>query len=420
LIPDCIVNIDETRAEPGRKEVATGTHLSTLQGPIIEEFKHLTNCISLVVAAAANGTVIAILHIYKPANLDDMAKNSTRLILPRGTIWKRNILNNYVAVTKKGFMNRKLWIEFLRIVERDLSIYHPHMHKLIMYDAASSHNLPQAQTNGQNSIVHYLPIPALTTLFLQPLDGAPFARYKYEVTNSDSILNITGARGQQLKERLGYDIHGAINQAFTPETIRSGFRTTGIFPLDEQVIWANFDKLKRPLPEMTPYEQVMESEKARNVYETILQSRKRISYLSVEFRKPGHRVARWEDLFEAQPTIRRINPVDDDASIEMLTTVEADPSIATTTVRQAKARTSSYVTELSATSYARSLKSAGKSFCFHCTGRFSLNRSHYRCDSCSAFSLCYSCMNNENEIADHIEHCLGTPVVDPLIEVEKQ
>lgn len=277
FIPDCIVNIDETRAEPGRKEVPTGSHLSTLKGAIIQEYKHLTNCISLVVAASASGTVVAILHLFKPVKPEDLTLGCTRVLLPSTTNWRRNILNNYVAVTQKGFMNRKLWIEFLHIVERDLSVLHPGLHKLIMYDAASSHNLPQTQVDNIHSTVHYLPIPALTTLFLQPMDGAPFGRYKSEVSNSDSVLEITGARGQQLKERSGYDIHGSINDALTLETIQSGFRSTGIYPFDQEVIWANYDKLKRPLPESTSFDAMMENEQARLAFETILESRRRVA-----------------------------------------------------------------------------------------------------------------------------------------------
>jgi 4-hydroxybenzoate polyprenyltransferase len=108
-----------------------------------------------------------------------------------------------------------------------------HQKHLILLDGHSSHlyNIDFMKLMRANNI-SVASLPPHTTHILQPLDDVPFANLK-KVWNSNLLDKNEVVTGRKLtKEEVMHMFMETWNEAVTPETVKAGFRNTGMWPAD--------------------------------------------------------------------------------------------------------------------------------------------------------------------------------------------
>jgi hypothetical protein len=156
----------------------------------------------------------------------------------------------YYVHSGKGSMSKELWGKTLLTLAEVLDETRSDRPALILCDHPSVHvNIPVMEELLERDI-HILFFPHNSSHILQPLDGAPFARYKQLVRELDigHRVNSAMATGESTSNFLS--ISDAKDQAFQPDTIKAGFRQRGIWPFDPEVIQAYLEKILhgRPCP----------------------------------------------------------------------------------------------------------------------------------------------------------------------------
>ena len=108
---------------------------------------------------------------------------------------------------------------------------------LLILDRHSSHvfNLGFIEEMRANNI-SVLAIPSHTTHLVQPLDSVPFAVFK-RAWNKNLIDYIWNTKGAVLNKQNFFKVLlPAFEEAFTKPVIQSGFRKTGIFPVNRKAL----------------------------------------------------------------------------------------------------------------------------------------------------------------------------------------
>jgi hypothetical protein len=144
-----------------------------------------------------------------------------------------------VSCTPKGYISAGTFFEyadfFVTWLRRRGSLGGGRRH-IILLDGHSSHlyNIDLMNLMKANNIA-VASLPPHTTHLLQPLDDVPFANLK-KVWNSKLLDKNEGVVGRQLsKEEVMHLFFESWTEAVTPETVKAGFRNTGIWPADSAV-----------------------------------------------------------------------------------------------------------------------------------------------------------------------------------------
>ncbi|KAI5696449.1 hypothetical protein M8J76_000298 [Diaphorina citri] len=154
-----------------------------------------------------------------------------------------------------GWMNSELFVETLRHFIK-YSYSTPDNPSLLIYDNHESHINIQVYELAKASGVHILTLPPHSTHKMQPLDVGVYSPFqKYYTSAMKSWMMRNPAKNVSIYEVASF-VGEAFPKALTPVTIMSAFRTTGIYPMDED-IFQDSDYMpslvtERPLPEESP------------------------------------------------------------------------------------------------------------------------------------------------------------------------
>jgi len=154
-----------------------------------------------------------------------------------------------VAVSEKGWTNDSLGLIWLtEVFERHTKSRIKGVHRLLILDGHGSHSTPEFDLFCSENLIITLCMPPHSSHLLQPLDVSCFAVLKQSYGRQ--IENYMRAGLNHIDKPdflLAYT--AARTESFTSNTIRNGFRATGLVPYDpERVLQKLNTQLRTPTP----------------------------------------------------------------------------------------------------------------------------------------------------------------------------
>ena len=136
---------------------------------------------------------------------------------------------SYLAAQKKGWVTKELYLKWFRFFIEQIPPTRP---VLLIQDGHSSHiSLELIELAKQNDI-HLLCLPSHTTHVLQPLDVGVFSSFKSHVGLALNALIRSSEGRVPTTEDIPKIVAEAWPKSVTPVNLMSGFRKTGIHPLN--------------------------------------------------------------------------------------------------------------------------------------------------------------------------------------------
>lgn len=137
-----------------------------------------------------------------------------------------------IEMTPKGSMTTKTFVKWLD----HFSKYKSDGHALLIMDGAASHLDITVVEAAERHSISLLCLPSNTTHELQPLDKSVFRSFEYHW--DEEVLNYwTNYPERKItRERFGKILAKVYPKAMSPQNLQSGFRSTGIYPYDMNVI----------------------------------------------------------------------------------------------------------------------------------------------------------------------------------------
>ncbi|KAJ8945036.1 hypothetical protein NQ318_019031 [Aromia moschata] len=185
--------------------------------------EHAEN-VTVVACINALGQAVPPMIIFKGIRKKDTYSDN----LPPGSI---------VEMSAKGSMTRELFIRWLQ----HFANFKPVGRVLLVIDGASCHLDVSIVQEAEKWDVSLYCLPSNTTHELQPLDKAVFRSFEhYWDTELLNYWETTNVPCRTLKkERFGVVFAKVWQQCMSISNIQNGFRSTGIYPFDPQVIPEN-------------------------------------------------------------------------------------------------------------------------------------------------------------------------------------
>ena len=181
-------------------------------------------------------TVVAIVNAYGDV--------PAPMIIHRGKSvgkgWKDGApFGTLVKASESGWINKELFVEFGQhfvsfLQKEGLNTGFPHA---LVMDNHYAHifNLEFLQKMKTNNI-HVFALPSHTTHWLQPLDRVPFGALKRN-WNEEVRLYTRNLAGVKLEKKCFFKVFTPVWQrSMTVDLAQAGFRATGLFPINRQVI----------------------------------------------------------------------------------------------------------------------------------------------------------------------------------------
>ncbi|KAG5262976.1 hypothetical protein AALO_G00281080 [Alosa alosa] len=137
------------------------------------------------------------------------------------------------GVSEKGYMDSDLFVKWLEHFVKHAPTERP----LVMFlDQHETHVSKDTVDFCRGKGIELVCLPANTTHMLQPLDVSVFGPLKNAFTKLASSLGLVRGDLVVSKRRFSAVIKHAYLKAVTPANIMSGFRKTGLFPLDRAAV----------------------------------------------------------------------------------------------------------------------------------------------------------------------------------------
>jgi len=175
----------------------------------------------------AFGDVLPPMVIHKGKNVGKGWKDGA----PYGTL---------VRASMNGWINKELFLEFgkhvVGFIKSQPSLNNGHPHVIVM-DNHYSHvfNLEFLSLMVANNI-HVFALPSHTSHWLQPLDRVPFGTFKRK-WNEEMRQFTRNTAGRKLEKKEFFRVFTPVWQkSMTVELSQSGFRATGLFPVNSNAV----------------------------------------------------------------------------------------------------------------------------------------------------------------------------------------
>ena len=158
-----------------------------------------------------------------------------------GKGWKDGApFGTVVKASASGWIDKELFLEFgehfVKYIKSDASLDNGLPHVLVM-DNHYSHvfNLDFLNLMTKNNI-HVFALPSHTTHWLQPLDRVSFGTFKRK-WNEEMRLFTRHSAAKKLEKKMFFKVFTPVWQkSMTVELAQSGFRATGLFPVNASAI----------------------------------------------------------------------------------------------------------------------------------------------------------------------------------------
>jgi hypothetical protein len=219
--PDRIWNCDESGAQAGRSGggVVIARRGARHVHSIVPDQREW---LSVLVCINAGGSAIPSFYVF------------------RGTRFRQNYIERCepgatMAMQPRAWMTTYLfsaWLShFIESVQRQGGISQERRHLLIL-DGHNSHCTLDVVQEARAAGLDILTLPAHTSHALQPLDVSVFKPFKQHFRAYRDFWTSRNMSEPATKSTLSQWVSLGLRKALTSENIRSGFRGTGIFPLN--------------------------------------------------------------------------------------------------------------------------------------------------------------------------------------------
>ena len=155
------------------------------------------------------------------------------IIFPRVRIPESFKINappgSILAGQKKGWVTRDLYLEWFKFFIQQIPPARP---VLLIQDGHSSHISLELIEVARKNDIHLLCLPAHTTHVLQPLDVGVFSSFKHNVGLALKAMVRSSAGRVPTTDDISFIVSEAWPKSLTPINLMSGFRKTGIHPLN--------------------------------------------------------------------------------------------------------------------------------------------------------------------------------------------
>lgn len=157
------------------------------------------------------------------------------------------------AASERGWTNDALGLQWLeQLFDRYTKDKAGNRRRLLILDGHSSHVNMAFIDSAHNKRIIVMILPPHSTHRLQPLDVGLFGPLSTAYSHQLNTLIHNSMGLVSMTKRLFWPLFWqAWTEAFTPKNVTSAFKTTGIWPLDPDVILTKMKKITPPPPDLT-------------------------------------------------------------------------------------------------------------------------------------------------------------------------
>lgn len=192
--------------------------------------------VSVIPFAAANGELVMQAFIFPYVEL--MSGNFARdFYVYKPKYPKRGDTHNVYLFSKKGRNNKECWDAIVFCFCEWWKHLHPGLHALLIFDGGAGHGSTAAIEYMVQSDMQGLFLPKRSTHFDQPLDDAPFGLFEKnlrKVVSDFFVVDTTAQR--EVRNIISQHVQEISRQSLTSEAIKRGFKATGLWPLNKELI----------------------------------------------------------------------------------------------------------------------------------------------------------------------------------------
>lgn len=215
--PECIYNLDESAFpwDPAKTKVVAA------KGPAVHRITHGSGRQNTTVLACVNaaGRVLPPLILFEGHNLWSTWKGSLDDGMIKGT---------YFAVSKNGWMTTAVFKDWFKLFIKDVE----ERPILLLFDGHMSHLDIEVIEMAMLNNIHIVKLPPHSTDVLQPLDKCCFGPLK-SAWDKALVKWQRETNGKMSKSDFSNLLGRLWHTGLSEENVKSGFRHTGIFPLDQ-------------------------------------------------------------------------------------------------------------------------------------------------------------------------------------------
>lgn len=138
-------------------------------------------------------------------------------------------------MSQNGWTDQNIAVDYLRIFDEQTREKANGRTRVLFLDGHSSHDSLELVDNAYEKNIKILAYPSHTTHLLQGLDVICFARLKEK--HAEKIREFKENNNIAVTHKFFLRTFGpAFLEAFTPETVKTAFSATGIYPFRRDVI----------------------------------------------------------------------------------------------------------------------------------------------------------------------------------------
>jgi hypothetical protein len=292
-----ILNADETLLVTKKGNVMDARRViakDQLNAHVMEKRQNTIG--SLIPFVAASGKVIMTVYV-----LCAKTKNgpTTKVdLVPLGREYRtRSTWPRYVCWTDSGRVNRETWINILEKLKSEIQFQRLGT-VLLTLDNLDAHVNGKNVAWALNNNIRVLPYPKNSSLFIQALDQNPFGEFKKRlIQHKRKITKRSIFQGTMEKNPILEAAIRAEEESLTIPVIKSGFRETGVWPFDKNVILKNAKENNGDEPK-EPKESEIERDARRAVTSYIKEntSYNNTKVTNVKYKTTKNTVYRPEDI----------------------------------------------------------------------------------------------------------------------------
>jgi hypothetical protein len=143
--------------------------------------------------------------------------------------------DDHIAITETSYINDQLAYQWVQLFHKWTIGRTIRAKRLVLCDRFGAHMTRQfVQFCEKNNIILFFLLPH-TSHVLQPLDVGVFSVYKHWHSEAVEAATMTGCR-KFTKDEFLYSIGEIRAKTFRPRTIKLGFKLTGLWPINSELI----------------------------------------------------------------------------------------------------------------------------------------------------------------------------------------
>jgi len=233
-----IVNYDESRVCLTNQNKLVIKHLMSKEKtkPQIKSKIPNTHCGTFLPFVSAAGELLATYFIFK-GSFNEKQEIDLTISLPSSFRKTRGCPPPpKIYWSDSGYINTKIWEEIMSDFTCKWKVKYPGLYCCLIGDNLNVHHDLNVMKVALENHIYQCFLVQNTSHWSQPLDNLLFARLKQEISLSTQSNTYLQCFTSENIISLVDTVLQAVQKAFTPKTIISSFKETGLFPFDKEKI----------------------------------------------------------------------------------------------------------------------------------------------------------------------------------------